>query len=83
MVTLDEVLRNANNAVSMAVNAVSALISISILLSLMVCILKKFIVIVNIWFLTFIQGMHANFIEVTHKDLKELEASEVTTVSFF
>ncbi|KAG2281786.1 hypothetical protein Bca52824_053006 [Brassica carinata] len=59
LVTLDEALRNANNAVSMSVNAVSALISISILLYLM--------------------GMHENFIEVTHKDLKELEASEVTT----
>ena len=27
--------------------------------------------------------MHGNFIDVMHKDLKELEGSEVTTVSFF
>ncbi|KAF8097623.1 hypothetical protein N665_0285s0054 [Sinapis alba] len=52
LVTLDEALRNANNAVSMAVNAASALIS----------------------------GMHGNFIDVMHKDLKELEGSEVTTI---
>uniref|UniRef100_A0A1J3JNL6 Protein ACCUMULATION AND REPLICATION OF CHLOROPLASTS 3 n=1 Tax=Noccaea caerulescens TaxID=107243 RepID=A0A1J3JNL6_NOCCA len=52
LVTLDEALRNANNAVSMAINAASALIS----------------------------GMHGNFIDVMHKDLKELEDSEVTTI---
>ncbi|CAA7042701.1 unnamed protein product [Microthlaspi erraticum] len=52
LVTLDEALRNANNAVSMAINAASALIS----------------------------GMHGNFIDVMHKDLKELEGSEVTTI---
>ncbi|WZZ69086.1 hypothetical protein YC2023_080456 [Brassica napus] len=52
LVTLDEALRNANNAVSKAINAASALIS----------------------------GMHGNFIDVMHKDLKELEGSEVTTI---
>ncbi|CAN8234719.1 unnamed protein product [Cochlearia groenlandica] len=52
LVTLDEALRNANNAVSRAINAASALIS----------------------------GMHGNFIDVMHKDLKELEGSEVTTI---
>ncbi|CAL9240708.1 unnamed protein product [Arabidopsis halleri] len=52
LVTLDEALRNANNAVSMAVNAASALIS----------------------------EMHVNFIDVMHKDLKELEGSEVKTI---
>ncbi|VVA95314.1 unnamed protein product [Arabis nemorensis] len=52
LVTLDEALRNANNAVSMAINAASALIS----------------------------GMHGSFIDVMHKDLKELEGSEVTTI---
>ncbi|KAF8111447.1 hypothetical protein N665_0076s0416 [Sinapis alba] len=52
LVTLDEALRNANNAVSMAINAASALIS----------------------------GMHGNFIDVVHKDLKELEGSELTTI---
>ncbi|KAL1216692.1 Protein ACCUMULATION AND REPLICATION OF CHLOROPLASTS 3 [Cardamine amara subsp. amara] len=52
LVTLDEALRNANNAVSMAINAASALIS----------------------------GMHGNFIDVMHKDLKELDGSEVTTI---
>ncbi|KAG2254289.1 hypothetical protein Bca52824_084425 [Brassica carinata] len=52
LVTLDEALRNANNAVSMAINAASALIS----------------------------GMHGNFIDVMHKDLKELERSEVTMI---
>ncbi|CAH8355845.1 unnamed protein product [Eruca vesicaria subsp. sativa] len=52
MVTLDEALRNANNAVSMAVNAASALIS----------------------------GTHGNFIDVMHKDLNELEGSQVTTI---
>lgn len=26
--------------------------------------------------------MHGNFIDMMHKDLKELEGSEVTTVSF-
>lgn len=30
----------------------------------------------------FIQGMHGNFIDVMHKDLKELEGLEVTAVSF-
>ncbi|KAH0897878.1 hypothetical protein HID58_047446 [Brassica napus] len=48
LVTLDEALRNANNAVSMAASAL-------------------------------ISGMHENFIDVMHKDLTELEASEVTT----
>ncbi|CAN7130328.1 unnamed protein product [Brassica rapa subsp. narinosa] len=52
LVTLDEALRNANNAVSKAINAASSLIS----------------------------GMHGNFIDVMHKDLKELEGSEVTTI---
>ncbi|KAF2606601.1 hypothetical protein F2Q68_00046469 [Brassica cretica] len=52
LITLDEALRNANNAVSKAINAASALIS----------------------------GMHGNFIDVMHKDLKELEGSEVTTI---
>lgn len=52
LVTLDEALRNANNAVSKAINAASALIS----------------------------GMHGNFIDVMHKDLKELEGSEVATI---
>ena len=33
LVTLDEALRNANNAVSKAINAASSLISVSILLS--------------------------------------------------
>ncbi|KAG2242584.1 hypothetical protein Bca52824_095575 [Brassica carinata] len=49
----DEALRNANNAVSMAINAASALISVR---------------------------MHGNFIDVMHKDLKELERSEVTMI---
>lgn len=52
LVTLDEALRNANNAVSKAINAASALIS----------------------------GMHGNFIDMMHKDLKELESSQVTTI---
>ncbi|ESQ27648.1 hypothetical protein EUTSA_v10018185mg [Eutrema salsugineum] len=52
LVTLDEALKNANNAVSMAINAASALIS----------------------------GVHGNFIDVMHKDLIELEGSEVTTI---
>lgn len=52
LVTLDEALRNANNAVSKAINAASALIS----------------------------GMHGNFIDMMHKDLKELEGSQVTTI---
>ncbi|XP_013592727.1 PREDICTED: protein ACCUMULATION AND REPLICATION OF CHLOROPLASTS 3 [Brassica oleracea var. oleracea] len=52
LVTLDEALRNANNAVSKAINAASSLIS----------------------------GMHGNFIDVVHKDLRELEDSEVTTI---
>ena len=80
LVTLDEALRNANNAVSKAINAASALISVSMLLHLRVRILKKFS---HLFIYGFIQGMHGNFIDVMHKDLKELEGSEVTTVSFF
>lgn len=72
---MDEALRNANNAVSMAINAASALISVSVLLSLIAyCHFHIY--------MGFIQGMHGNFIDVMHKDLKELEDSEVTTVSF-
>ncbi|XP_010533244.1 PREDICTED: protein ACCUMULATION AND REPLICATION OF CHLOROPLASTS 3 isoform X2 [Tarenaya hassleriana] len=52
LVTLDEALKNANNAISMAVNATCALLI----------------------------GMHGQFIDVMHKDLKELKASEVTRI---